>query len=204
MADVYRVTSYQRVYTPQYVVRFCDVAQHWGNFMGCILDCTSFTYVAWVWGSIIWRIFERVKLYQFSDMRQLCANFLRYILSRFYCISFTDLARLWRDRLMFCYWENCTHATWPMANIACRIIRILGNIIWCFPGKLYWLIFTYVDCLWDKSWCTLQWGARGSVVGWGTILQAGTSLVRFPIRSLGFSIYLILPTALWPWVRLNL
>jgi hypothetical protein len=32
-------------------------------------------------------------------------------------------------------------------------------------------------------------------VGAGTMLQAGKSRVRFPVRSLGFSIYLILLTA---------
>jgi hypothetical protein len=36
-------------------------------------------------------------------------------------------------------------------------------------------------------------GTRGSVVGWRTMLQAGRSQVRFPMRSLDFSIYLILP-----------
>jgi hypothetical protein len=39
-------------------------------------------------------------------------------------------------------------------------------------------------------------GARGSVVVWGTMLQAGRSRVRFPMRSLDYSIYLILPMAL--------
>jgi hypothetical protein len=35
-------------------------------------------------------------------------------------------------------------------------------------------------------------GARGSVVGWDTTLQAGRSRVRFPMKSLDFSIDLIL------------
>jgi hypothetical protein len=46
--------------------------------------------------------------------------------------------------------------------------------------------------------------ARGNVVDWRTILQAGRSRVLFPARPLYFSVDLILPVSLWPWGRLNL
>jgi hypothetical protein len=47
-------------------------------------------------------------------------------------------------------------------------------------------------------------GARGSIVGWGTMLQVGRSRVRFVMKSLDFSVNLILPAALWLWDRHSL
>jgi hypothetical protein len=56
-------------------------------------------------------------------------------------------------------------------------------------------VFTYLK--------SVKLEARGSVVGRGTMLQAGRSRVQVPMRWI-FSIYLILPAALWPWSRLSL
>jgi hypothetical protein len=50
--------------------------------------------------------------------------------------------------------------------------------------------FNFVNNLYRS---TLNYEGRGSRVSWGTILQARKSRVRFPMRSLDFSIDLIVP-----------
>ena len=52
--------------------------------------------------------------------------------------------------------------------------------------------------------CSITGHAAGGAVGWGTVLQAGRSPVKFPMVSLEVFIDITLPGALWPWGWLSL
>jgi hypothetical protein len=75
------------------------------------------------------------------------------------------------------------------------------------PNEVSWHCRCWHDvfsCQRDSLVMNIKTGARGSVVGWGTMLQVGRSRIRFLMISSDFSIVLIFPVALWPWGRLCL
>ena len=71
--------------------------------------------------------------------------------------------------------------------------RLLCNAIQRFPFEVHSSQYGYAILF------TSLLGTRDIAVGWGTVLQAGRSRVRFPMVSLEFFIDIILPAALWLW-----
>ena len=61
-------------------------------------------------------------------------------------------------------------------------VILLKAAEWHFNGKVSYVL-----------------GLRDDAVGWGTALQAGSLLVRFPMVSFEFFIDIILPASPWPW-----
>jgi hypothetical protein len=101
-------------------------------------------------------------------------------------------------------------------------IRRYGTLLWAHipvPCSFSWTQMSTVPLLFgvSKGWlsptCISQWFAagcstknllfRGSVVGWGTMLQARRSRVRFPMRSLDCSLHIIIPAPIRSWSRLS-
>jgi hypothetical protein len=100
----------------------------------------------------------------------------------------TFLSWTYRNDFIFCtslHRRNVPHLCAPAIHILCYFFAMDTPAVFL---EFYWL---------------LKYGtiAHGSVVGWNTVLQAGRSRVRVPMKALIFlSVYLILPAAPGPGV----
>jgi hypothetical protein len=101
--------------------------------------------------------------------------------------GFVDAGRLlcWDDEYVICRGDS---STWSFVKRAVPCGYILFTVLYVT------LLYRYVQYIQTYTYIR----ARGSVGGWGTMLQVGSSKVRFPMKSLDFSIDLILPAAIWP------
>jgi len=68
-----------------------------------------------------------------------------------------------------------------------------------------WTRFRWSSCLNTRNFLKIfvvifYYGTSGGAVHWGTEPQDGSSPFRFPEASLEFSIDIIIPSALWPWL----
>jgi hypothetical protein len=89
----------------------------------------------------------------------------------------------------------------PWYESLCRLSR---NICRSYQDAICQIIAYFYFCNINIFFDAAPWrrGARGSVVDWGSMLQAGRSR-GVPMRWI-FSIYLIHPVALWLWGLLSL
>jgi hypothetical protein len=96
---------------------------------------------------------------------------------------------------------NPTQSSKRKIKIIQKPFQLLENTGWNYSTTICDLFsgifINIIYVCWPKT------GAHGSVVGCGTMLQAGRSPFRVPNEVNFFSIYIILPEALWPWGRLS-
>jgi hypothetical protein len=98
------------------------------------------------------------------------------------------LCCIWKKQCFSFDWKIVV--VWPDTNSSVVVSRMLENLLYFSKNILItkaWKITSDPTCQ-SEEFCasSVPLGARGSAVGWGTMLQAGRLQVRFPMRSLNF------------------
>jgi hypothetical protein len=105
--------------------------------------------------------------------------------------------------LHFLLWNMPVRCTWQAYNFKIFLFKSCQSLM-DTVFIILWLLYLFSKFPWRNMCLYVCCRARGSLVGWGTMLQSGRSRVQFPMRSLDFLTDLILPAALKPWGRLSL
>ena len=147
---------------------------------------------------IITNLFENLIWYHYCQIRELCYLNICTISQHSVQQTWYTYARLVASK----YTSNTTLLkSIGIVSTSTTPRKHLTIIHFC-PESVY--LFGMILAV-NKNYFPTAWtGARGGAVGWGTALQAGRSLVRFPMVSLKFSIDIILLVALWSWGWLSL
>jgi hypothetical protein len=138
-------------------------------------------------------ILSQMKPFHILTHLQVCHNMLSFTL------VFSLLRTHPNPRL---YWVFCNFFLCQALSL---IVRVAANEV----ISMYMLFFCFLlNCAvqkWERTAeCILLRYVIWKVHLVNTALQAGRSRFRFPMMSLEFFIEIILPAALWPWVRLSL
>jgi hypothetical protein len=101
---------------------------------------------------------------------------------------------VWGDLLSYKFPPGLYASVHPVYSFLCFCLLHAGFLL----DSLFYL---------ENGHDMFLWRGCGTVAGWGTELQTRRSRVQFSMRSLDFfffSIYLIVPAALWAWSWFNL